>query len=45
VIDLQRAEGDGELEARLWLQELNRSLGYVDRGRVVNVRAPLPLQG
>jgi mycothiol synthase len=27
------------------MQELNRSLGYVDRNTVVNVRAPLPLEG
>jgi GNAT superfamily N-acetyltransferase len=27
------------------MQELNRSLGYVDRDTVVSVRAPLPLQG
>ena len=27
------------------MQELNRSLGYVDRDLVVNVRAPLPLAG
>jgi mycothiol synthase len=27
------------------MQELNRSLGYVDRDVIVSVRAPLPLEG
>jgi len=49
---LQCAADRGLTEIYTWtqtgneaMQELNRSLGYVDRDTVVSVRAPLPLQG
>lgn len=49
---LQCASERGLTEVYTWtqtgneaMQKLNRSLGYVDRDLVVNVRAPLPLRG
>lgn len=49
---LRCAADRGLVEVYTWtqtgnepMQQLNRSLGYVDRSTVVSVRAPLPLQG